>query len=58
MELLLLVLMWMGIITQEQTHHISQPEANELFMIFSDQIEAEYPDEYQGIIGTYEDEVN
>jgi hypothetical protein len=48
----------MGILTQEEIQYVSPQEAHELFLINSDQIEAEYPEEHQGIIGIYEDEVN
>jgi len=58
MELLLAVLFWMGILTQEEIQYVTPEEAHELFLVNYDQIEAEYPEEHQGIIGTYEDEVN
>lgn len=58
MELLLAVLIWIGVFTQEEAPYISQAEATEMFMINADQIEAEYPDEYGTIVGTYDEEVN
>ena len=58
MELLLAVLMWIGVITQEQLPYMSSVEAHELFQVNSDQIEAEFPDEYGTIVGTYDEEVN
>lgn len=57
MELLLAVLLWVGVITQEEMPNLSQNEATELFQVNANQIEAEYPDEYGTIIATYEDEV-
>ncbi len=57
MELLLAVLLWVGIITQEQTPYITNAEATELFHINADEIESQYPDEY-GIIMIDENEVN
>lgn len=58
MELLLAVLIWIGAITSEQAPYISDTEASEIFHVNADQIEAEYPDEYGSIIGTYDEEVN
>lgn len=58
MELLLAVLIWIGALSTDQAPYVTQAQANEMFLLNADQIEAEYPDEYGSIIGTYEDEVN
>jgi hypothetical protein len=58
MELLLAVLLWVGVITQEEMPNLAENEALELFQVNAEQIEAEYPDEYGSIVWTYEDEVN
>ena len=58
MELLLAVLIWIGAISSDEAPFISDAQATEMFQYNADQIEAEYPDEYGSIIGTYEDEVN
>ncbi len=57
MELLVLVLVWIGVLTQEQTHYVTNSEARDMFSVHKDQIEVEYPDEYS-IIMTDENEVN
>ncbi len=57
MELLLAVLLWVGVITQEEMPYLAENEATELFQINANQIEAEYPEEYGSIIAIYEDEV-
>lgn len=58
MELLLAVLLWIGVISQPQTGELTQAEAYEMFQTNSDIIELEFPDEYNTIIGTYDEEVN
>ncbi len=57
MELLLAVLMWIGVLSQEQLPYTSAAEANELFSAHGSQIESDFPEEY-AIIITDENEVN
>ena len=57
MELLILVLIWIGAITQEESNHLSHNELNEIRIVHNDVIEVEYPEEY-AIIMIDENEVN
>lgn len=57
MELLVLVLIWIGAITQEEANYLSPAQLNDIRIVHNDIIEVEYPEEY-AIIMIDENEVN